>query len=194
MGLAACEPTSHNVAMSGSQHLFLTGFRGTGKSTVGFILSQRLARPLVDLDDFIERRAGKTIRQIFDDGGEPLFRAIESEVLGEVIEHPASVISLGGGAILREENRAMVRRSGTCFWLDADAETIVNRLRADDSSAQRRPALTNLKQREEVGHLLEQRASLYEMASDYRIETIGKEPGTVAEEILVLWSARSASP
>jgi shikimate kinase len=180
--------------MSGSRHLFLTGFRGTGKSTVGFILSQRLGRPLVDLDDFIEQRAGKTIREIFDDGGEPLFRAIESEVLGEVIEHPASVISLGGGAILREENRALVRRSGTCFWLDADAETIVNRLRADDSSAQRRPALTNLKQREEVGHLLEQRASLYEMAADYRIETIGKEPATVAEEIVVLWSARSASP
>jgi shikimate kinase len=88
----------------------------------------------------------------------------------------------------------LVRRSGTCFWLDADAETIVNRLRADDSSAQRRPALTNLKQREEVGHLLEQRASLYEMAADYRIETIGKEPATVAEEIVVLWSARSASP
>jgi shikimate kinase len=149
---------------------------------------------MVDLDDFIEQRAGKTIRRIFDDGGEPLFRTIESEALGEVIEHPQSVISLGGGAILRAENRALIRRSGTCFWLNADAETIVNRLRADDSTAERRPALTNLQQREEVRHLLEERSSLYEMSADYRIETSGKEPETVAEEILALWSARSTSP
>ncbi len=194
MGLAVCDPTSHNEQMSGSRHLFLTGFRGTGKSTVGSILSQRLGRPMVDLDDFIEQRAGKTIREIFEDGGEPLFRTIESEVLGEVIEHPESVISLGGGAILRAENRALLRRSGTCFWLNADAETIVNRLQADDSTAERRPALTNLQQREEVGHLLEQRAPLYEMSADYRIDTTDKEPETVAEEILALWSARSTHP
>ncbi len=177
--------------MSGSRHLFLTGFRGTGKSTVGFILSQQLGLPLVDLDDFIEQRAGKTIRQIFEDGGEPLFRTIEAEVLGEVMERPPSVISLGGGAILREENRAIVRRSGTCFWLDADAETILTRLRADESTAQRRPSLTKLQQRQEVGHLLQERAPLYEMSADYRIETVGKEPETVAEEILALWLAQS---
>ena len=175
--------------MSESRHLFLTGFRGTGKSTVGVVLAERLGRPLIDLDQLIEERAGLSIREIFQQGGEPLFRDLESASLEEAVAGPASVISLGGGAILRESNRQRLAQSGVCFWLDADPETIFGRLSGDASTAERRPALTNLGELEEIRELLQRRRPLYEAAANYRIETAGKETQEVSEQILACWLA-----
>jgi shikimate kinase len=173
--------------MNVSQHLFLTGFRGTGKSTVGAILGRRLDRSTIDLDQRIEQLAAKSIREIFDQGGETLFRELETTALQQVVAFPAAVVSLGGGAILRESNRDLLLQSGVCFWLDADAETVARRLRNDTTSGQRRPALTNLPELDEIRHLLQQRQPLYALAADHRIETDGKSAEEVAEEILVLW-------
>ncbi len=137
----------------------------------------------------IEDRAGKSIREIFEQGGETLFRELESESLREVVARPASVISLGGGAILREANRDRLAQAGVCFWLDADAETIFGRLRGDASTAERRPALTNLGELEEIRELLRRRRPLYESVADYRIETDGKEAQEVSDQILARWLA-----
>lgn len=173
--------------MNGTRHLFLTGFRGTGKSTVGSILSHRLGLPAIDLDQVIELRAGKSIREIFSEGGELAFRSLESESLREAVEREQSVIALGGGAILREGNRDLIRVSGTCFWLDADAETLADRLAGDSSTTERRPALTNLPGIDEIRHLLDSRQPLYRLAADHRVETAGRGAEQVAEEILSLW-------
>ena len=100
--------------MNASKHLFLTGYRGTGKSTIGRHLAGQLSRRCVDLDEEIERRVGKTIRQIFDEGGEEAFRHFEAEALEAVTQAEASVIALGGGAIIKEGNRRLIAKTGWC--------------------------------------------------------------------------------
>lgn len=168
------------------QHLYLTGFRGTGKTSVGGMLAKSLGRIVIDLDQMIEANAGKSIREIFDMGGESLFRRLETEALTTAAEAPDSVVSLGGGAILSEENRDIIRQSGICFWLDADAETIADRIRQDQTTADRRPPLTSLGELEEIRQLLTERRNLYEAAADHRIETTGKSMDVVASEILAV--------
>ena len=175
--------------MHPSKHLFLTGFRGTGKSTVGRLLALRLGMPALDLDELIEQRADQSIREIFEQGGESLFRELESQALDEVVQRPPTVIALGGGAILREGNRQLLRGRGICFWLDADPETILGRLQRDETTADRRPALTHLPELEEIRQLLEQRRPLYQAAADHRVETAGREAEQIAEQILELWWA-----
>ncbi|MDB4676819.1 shikimate kinase [bacterium] len=170
--------------MSKRQHLYLTGYRGTGKSTIAGRLGQQLQLPWTDLDDLIEANAGKSIREIFSDGGEIAFRDLESIALKEVASGPRSVIALGGGAILREGNRQEVARSGVCFWLDADAETLLVRLRGDASTAQRRPSLTDLSELDEIRELLEVRRPLYQQASDYRIDVSNLLPQQVVQQVL----------
>jgi shikimate kinase len=166
------------------QHLYLTGYRGTGKTSVGVTLAKSLGRLVVDLDQVIEANAGKSIREIFDQGGEPLFRQLETEALMTVADAPQAVVSLGGGAVLSEENRGIIRRSGICFWLDADAETIAERIHHDQTTADRRPPLTSLGELEEIHQLLSERRNLYEAAANHRIETVGKSVDEVASEIL----------
>ena len=169
-------------------HIYLTGYRGTGKTSVGKILSETLEYPLVDLDDEIESEAGKTIREIFADGGETTFRDLETACLDAVAKHSdcRKIVSLGGGAILRPENRALIASSGTCVWLDADAETIAERINADATTGDRRPALTLLGQMDEIRELLQQREPLYREAANHRVDTAGKTIERIASEIAAL--------
>lgn len=173
------------------RHLYLTGYRGTGKTSVGVSLAKSLGRPVIDLDQIVEANQGRSIREIFDEGGESLFRELETAALATVCEAPPAVISLGGGAILRAENRDRLRGTGICFWLDADAETIAQRIRDDSLTTDQRPALTSLGELEEIRQLLERRRPLYEQAADYRIDTSGKTVHQVADEILELLPAGS---
>ena len=179
--------------MDPSQHLYLTGYRGTGKSSVGVQLARILGRSIIDLDQVVEANAGKSIREIFDEGGESKFRDLESEALSTVSEAPPAVISLGGGAILREANRTIIRATGVCVWLDADAETIAGRIAADARSGDRRPALTSLGQLQEIRQLLSQRRDLYQQTAHHRIDTTEKPLDAVAREILGLLGNGSPS-
>lgn len=176
--------------MTTSSLLYLTGYRGTGKTSVGAVLARRLDRPMIDLDHTVEQAAGRTIREIFAAGGEEAFRDAESECLEEVAHGPSAVVALGGGAILRPANRQLIRGSGRCIWLDADVDTLAERIAADTTTAERRPALTDRGQREEIRQLLETRRPLYRDVSDHRIDTAGKTVQEIAEEIL----ARLESP
>src|SRR6185436_8394699 len=90
----------------------LIGYRGSGKSTVGKRLADRLWQPFVDTDELIVRKAGKTIREIFEKQGEKAFRDLESTIVRDTLMLQEHVISLGGGALLREENRAALKASG----------------------------------------------------------------------------------
>ena len=168
------------------QHIYLTGYRGTGKSSVAARLAIALAQPAVDLDEVIETRAGQSIREIFAEGGESGFRDLERSALREVAAGPSSVIALGGGAVLCEENREVIQRSGTCFWLDAAPETLAARIAADASTGERRPALTELSEMDEIRRLLQSRRPLYEAAAKHRVETDDRSVDEVAENILTL--------
>jgi shikimate kinase len=161
----------------------LIGYRGTGKSSVAKLLAQRLGWSWIDSDVEIERRAAKSIKEIFDDGGEPAFRDWESAVVADVAQHTELVLSLGGGAVLRPENRAAIRR-GRVVWLTADPATIERRVHADPSTSARRPNLTTAGGLAEIEHLLALREPLYRECADSTVDTVQKTPEQVVDEIV----------
>lgn len=109
-------------------HIFVTGFMGVGKSTVGRCLSRALELPFVDLDEAIERRTGETVADIFDQRGEAAFRKLEAELLGEVVEGPPAVIATGGGTVTGEENRVLMKAHGVSVWIDLPFASIARRV------------------------------------------------------------------
>lgn len=130
-------------------HIFLTGFMGAGKSKIGAILAARLGRGFVDTDALIEEAAGRSIPDIFREGGEEAFRRLEHRAIRRASEMPAAVISLGGGAVTREENWEVIRRSGTCVYLSASPETIFERV----SRRSHRPLLAGLNDQERMARI-----------------------------------------
>ena len=132
-------------------HIFLYGPPGTGKSTVGRILARNLKLPFLDLDRVVESNAGMSILQIMSQQGEEIFRDLETSALKKVIRQPENVIALGGGALLRNENRVLVETHGKVVLLMAELETLFKRL---NESSQKRPLL--------AGGLLEKLSALLE--------------------------------
>lgn len=110
--------------------VFLTGFMGSGKTTVGRLLSERLELPFIDLDREIELRAGMSVRQIFEHGGEALFRRLEQEALAGALARPEAVIATGGGTVTVEENLRLLEASGVSVWLDPPFSVIAERIGA----------------------------------------------------------------
>lgn len=175
-----------HLAMTRS-HLYLTGYRGCGKSTVAKLLAARLDRPLTDLDDVIESSAGCSIAEIFAAEGEPGFRDRETQALRMIVEDPPSVIALGGGAILRSVNREMITATGWCVWLDADPAVIAERLAADATTAPRRPALTGLAPTDEIFAVMKEREPLYREVADRQIDTTARSIPEIVDEIEAAW-------
>lgn len=175
--------------MSGSRGrrgdgLALVGYRGTGKSTVGRLLADRLDRPFVDADREIEARAGRTIRAIFAEQGEPAFRDLEELVLAELADLPGAILAAGGGAVLRASNREALRRVGFVVRLLADPDAIARRIEADPSE---RPALTILGTLGEIRRVLIEREPLYREAADAEVDTDGRSPEQVADAVISAW-------
>lgn len=153
-------------------NLVLIGFRGTGKSGVGQRLAERLGREFIDADEYLQKKTGKTIQRIFEEGGEELFRQIESEVVAELAQLDDTIIAAGGGAVLREENVARLKHHGFLILLEADADTIHKRLSADQKTESQRPSLTDRNPYEEIRSLLESRKPYYDRAADMRVNTV----------------------
>jgi shikimate kinase len=166
------------------QHLFLVGYRGSGKTSVGQCLAERLGIPVVDSDKLVEEEAGKSIREIFDEVGESGFRDIESRIVRQIADSESPhIISLGGGAILRSENRHTIRKHGVTVWLKASPDQLATRIQGDATSAERRPALTALAAHDEIVKLLEIRDPLYREVATWIVETDGRELHSIADEI-----------
>jgi len=108
--------------------LFLTGFMGAGKTTIGRRLAERLQMPFVDLDSEIERRAGRPVRDIFTQQGEAAFRQLEQEALLEILESPDAVVSTGGGTMAFEGTSRLIQANGISIWLHPSFATIVRRI------------------------------------------------------------------
>lgn len=178
-----------NSSKTRPNHLYLTGYRGCGKSTIAKELAARLNFPLIDLDELIELEAGMTIAKIFEAESEAGFRDRESVSLQQVAAGTRSVISLGGGAILRPNNREIIAQSGWCVWLDASPETIADRLSTDATTGQRRPSLTGLPVVEEIETVMRTREPLYRDSSHLRIDTTDRSIVQIASEIIDVWCA-----
>lgn len=171
-------------------HLLLTGFRGCGKSAVGQLLSVSLSRKLIDIDLVIESSTGKSIADLFSEVGHEGFRDLESAQIEDLVSfRESAVISLGGGAILRPENRKCIRKLGKTVWLQATPETILDRISNDKTTQSRRPKLSKLGDMEEIRSILEMRIPWYNEVADLAVSTDDKSMECVAE-IIADWFHR----
>ncbi len=162
-------------------NLILTGFMGTGKTSVGRAVAERLGWPFVDLDDVIAERAGKPIPAIFAEGGEPAFRALEAAACRELAEPRGLVVATGGGAAVDPANREALAAGGVVICLDAAAETILHRVGEDAS----RPMLAGSDRLARIRALLGQRAAAY-AAIPRHLDTGNLTIAAAAERVLAI--------
>lgn len=146
----------------------LVGMPGSGKSTVGYQLARRLRVPLVDLDQKLEETLGMSIRAFFAKHGEAAFREHEARLLADIASQPRPmVLSTGGGIVLREDNREVLRRFGPVFYLRAAPEDIYKRVRHDN----KRPLLQVADPLARLRDMHAQRDPLYRETAHYTVET-----------------------
>ncbi|WP_334142827.1 shikimate kinase [Rhabdothermincola sp.] len=161
-------------------HVVLIGMMGAGKTTVGRLVARRLGRPFHDSDEAVEACTGRTVAELFAEGGEAAFRVVEAEVLRELLatEEPA-VIAAAGGTVLDAGNRAALRDAGTVVWLRADPALLAERVRTGDHRplVAEDPAGT-------VARLAEERAGLYQQTAHVVVDINGLEAGEVAEQVI----------
>lgn len=162
--------------------LVLIGFMGSGKSSVGRKLQEQLGYTLIDTDQLIEKRQGKSIPKIFSTDGEDVFRDIECELLKELVKDSPSnrIISTGGGIILRESNRKLLRELGFVVWLKATPEEILERT----SRNNHRPLLQTKDPKGAVARLMAERDSLYRDTAHLELDTKGLDIEEVCAGIL----------
>lgn len=164
--------------------LALIGYRGSGKTTVGKLLAQRLGVPFVDTDLLIARAAGVSIRDIFACVGQPYFLELEQEALEQAIATTNAVVSTGGGIVLRPENRERLRSSARpIIYLASTPELLLARIQSDPQSAANRPNLTTLGGGlEEIREVLRIRDPLYRETATLVIDA-AQSPETIADAI-----------
>lgn len=163
------------------KNIALIGFMGTGKSAVGLELSRRLGTDLIEVDELIAERAGKTIPEIFSKEGEAAFRKLETEVVAEVSRREGAVISCGGGVVLEPRNVDELKKSSVIVLLTAPVEEILRRAYLDGES---RPLLNTPDREARARELLGFRYPLYIRAADYIVDTSGLHPREVADAII----------
>ncbi len=163
-------------------NIYLIGFMGAGKSTIGKLLARRLKRGFCDTDELVEARAGRPITAIFAQEGETRFRALERQVIEELSQKNGQVVALGGGAPLREENWQTISSTGTTIYLRADPGILFRRLEEEGS----RPLLRRLEGQDrlaEIKRLLEMREPYYRRADEI-VECQDRSAGELVNEIL----------
>ncbi len=169
--------------------IVLVGFMGAGKSTVGSLLAARLGLPFTDSDQVIEQRAGRPVRQIFAEDGEPAFRALEHQVIAELLDGPAVVLALGGGAAEHPGTRALLARGddpprplregmagAQVVYLHVSYQQALQRVGGDRG----RPLLA----RPDLAALYERRLGVYAGVATLTVPTDGRRPEAVTEDIL----------
>lgn len=159
-----------------AQRIYLVGFMGAGKSTVGRELSLKLHWPFLDLDNEIEKSEKRPVRDIFARFGEPHFRQLERDHLRRVSEIPRAIIALGGGAYVDPVNRSIADTTGVSVWLDTSLASVKRRVRPDGS----RPLLADA---EKARQLFAERLPSYRLARIH-VLTDNRLPDVIAEEIV----------
>lgn len=159
-----------------TKSVFLCGFMGCGKSTVGKVAAGMLGMQFIDLDEFIEKQEGMTIPVIFSKKGEEYFRACETRAIAQ-FEGQTAVVATGGGALLREENAEAAQKAGKVIFIDTDFDTCYERIKDDPH----RPIAYN-STKQQLKERFDQRRPLYQAHSQYTIDG-ALSPALMAKQI-----------
>jgi shikimate kinase len=162
-------------------HIVLVGLMGSGKTTVGRLLAQRLGRQLLDSDEMVETRTGRTVRQIWEADGEAAFRVEEARALGEALAAPEpSVVAAAGGVVLRDENRAALRAADALVvWLRGEPDVLVERA----VTGEHRPLLDDGPLAQLRG-MARDREALYREVADVVVDVSATDPQALVGEIV----------
>jgi shikimate kinase len=167
------------VAALGRRSIVLVGMMGAGKSSVGRRLAARLAIPFVDADGEIETAAGMTIPEIFSIHGEAYFRSGEARVIARLLDGGPQVLSTGGGAFIHPETRAAIRAKGISFWLKADFDVLLRRVKRRSD----RPLLKTDDPAETLKRLMDERYPVY-AGADVTVHSRDVPHEKIVDEIL----------
>lgn len=159
------------------KNIYLVGFMGSGKSTVGKILAEKLNMNFVDIDKLIEEKEGMKIKDIFERKGESYFRELERKQIEATVKQEGLVVSTGGGLGANLDNMNFMKKNGDVVWLDVSLNTVLDRLKND----QDRPLLKQ--PTEKIKQLFEERKNVYRLAN-IRVNVDKKTPSQIVEEIL----------
>jgi shikimate kinase len=165
-------------------NLFLTGYRCSGKTTIGKSIARTIDWSFVDSDLLAIKESGKSIQDIIDTQGWDAFRRMERSALKQICANDRQVVATGGGVVLDDANIKAMQASGMVIWLDAGAEIIQKRMLQDKSTENFRPALTDKGRMEEIEDMLQQRRPYYESASDFTIPTDNMSVDEIAAIII----------
>jgi shikimate kinase len=169
-------------------NIVLTGFMGTGKSTVGRRVAEILKIPFFDVDETIKRQTGRSIAELFQMKGEDAFRALESATIQELSVQKSAVIATGGGSLMNPQNRDFLQRNGVLVCLSARTGTLLERLKDDLT----RPLLAGENMQQRIDRLMQERQAIYAMCP-VQVATDDKTIAQVAEEVIQkvtpLWKA-----
>jgi shikimate kinase len=170
-------PLQEITPLPSTLNLILTGFMGTGKSTVGSLVAAHMSRVFYDMDAVIEQRTGMAISGIFLQESEPYFRAIERGLCYEMALQQNLVVATGGGALVDRSNYDVMSKTGIIICLTADPATLSHRL----VKVEGRPLAARWQQ------LLDERQEFYD-AMPNQVETSGRTPEQVAADVIILWN------
>lgn len=173
-----------STAITPGRNIVLIGLMGSGKTTVGRILAQMLERPFVDTDEVIAAEQGRSITEIFEQEGERGFRQLESAAVRRVAALRGQVLAVGGGAVLDRGNVTQLRGTGDLVWLDAPTSALAMHLSSPAQQASR-PLLDDpATLTQTLDRMRRERHEAYTTAATVRIDTQGRPPEVVADEVL----------
>src|SRR3990170_7821415 len=162
------------------KNIYLIGMRGSGKTTIGKILAEKLGKEFTDMDQEIELMSGNKITTIVEEEGWKTFRLLEKEIVERICQKENQVVGTGGGVLMCFDNADKFKKTGTLIFLRTSPETIIQRL----SKVEERPSLTGENFLEEIENVWKERKDTYEKHADLDIDTEEKTPNIIAEEII----------
>jgi shikimate kinase len=165
-------------------NIYLTGYRCTGKTTIGKMLAKKIGISFIDADAALIQTFNKSVAEIVEKGGWEDFRDKETAILKKLSTLENHVIATGGGVILRDENVSLMRDTGKVLWLKAEVETIAHRMAGDSVTETQRPGLTDKGVLMEIEEVLGVRTPLYKVSSDRHFNSDAASPETICDAII----------
>ncbi len=169
--------------MKSKKNLILIGMMGSGKSTIGSLVSKKLNIKFIDVDSVLENDSKMKIVEIFEKKGENFFRNLEEKITLKLLNSSNNVISLGGGAFINEKIRKIVLKNHYSFWLNCDTQTLLNRIK----NSKKRPIAFNLSN-DELTELIEERAKIYSKAQ-FKINCYKLKKTKIVKKILKIYES-----